>query len=180
MLTTVISGRKCSVLLKNQDRVSLWQKMLLGSSAWHSTRCFLTWKAKATPRGRLYFQLVPSTPSTDETGFGFWPTPNVSDKKGTARDVSHDVKRGYLRGMVRLWPTPAAHEARLGYQDRSRGKKGSQKSLTTEVIDDMGGRTSTTGQLSPLWTEWLMGYPTDHTALKDLETPSSPPSATKS
>ena len=33
------------------------------------------------------------------------------------------------------WPTPAAHEARLGYQDRSKGKKGSQESLTTVVIN---------------------------------------------
>jgi hypothetical protein len=33
------------------------------------------------------------------------------------------------------WPTVAAHEARLGYQDRTRGKKGTQKSLTTIVVD---------------------------------------------
>ena len=34
------------------------------------------------------------------------------------------------------WPTVAASEARQGYQDRSRGKKGSQKSLTTIVVDN--------------------------------------------
>jgi len=33
------------------------------------------------------------------------------------------------------WPTPAAHEPRLGYQNRNNGKKGSQKSLTTVVIE---------------------------------------------
>ena len=33
------------------------------------------------------------------------------------------------------WPTPAAHEARLGFQNRNNGKKGSQKSLTTFVIE---------------------------------------------
>jgi hypothetical protein len=37
---------------------------------------------------------------------------------------------------VKMWPTPAAHEARLGYQRRDTGKKGSQKSLTTIVIDE--------------------------------------------
>jgi len=33
------------------------------------------------------------------------------------------------------WGTPTAHEPRLGYQNRRNGKKGSQKSMTTEVID---------------------------------------------
>lgn len=36
-----------------------------------------------------------------------------------------------------LWPTPMAHEARLGFQDRSRGKKGTQESLTTVVVKAM-------------------------------------------
>ena len=33
-----------------------------------------------------------------------------------------------------LWPTPIASEARQGFQDRSRGKKGSQESLSTAVM----------------------------------------------
>src|SRR5690606_2082168 len=33
------------------------------------------------------------------------------------------------------WATPVAHEARLGYQNRRNGKKGTQVSLTTEVVD---------------------------------------------
>ena len=37
-------------------------KMLLESSRWNSTTCYLTWKARATPQSRLLFQLVPSTP----------------------------------------------------------------------------------------------------------------------
>ena len=32
------------------------------------------------------------------------------------------------------WPTPCSTEVRQGYQDRSRGKKGSQESLTTVVL----------------------------------------------
>ena len=68
------------------------------------------------------------------------------------------------------WPTPTATEARQGYQDRTRGKKGTQKSLTTEVIDKEGGREKTGGQLNPMWVEWLMGWPLGHTDLKPLET----------
>lgn len=58
-----------------------------------------------------------------------------------------------------FWPTPMAHEARLGYQRRDTGKKGSQKSLTTIVIDEAGGRDAVSGQLSPVWEEALMGFP---------------------
>ena len=63
------------------------------------------------------------------------------------------------------WPTPAAHEARLGYQDRSTGKKGTQESLTTVVMNRMGGRDAVSGQLNPEWVEWLMGVPTGWTEL---------------
>ncbi len=80
----------------------------------------------------------------------------------------------------RLWPTPAAHEGRLGYQRRDTGKKGTQKSLTTKVIDKEGGREKTTGQLNPTWVEWLMGYPIGWTDLNVSETASSHKSPTTS
>jgi hypothetical protein len=111
-----------------------------------------------------------------------WPTPTGQDNpqvRGVGKTVG--TKRGTtLGGAVRMWPTPAAHEARLGYQDRTRGKKGTQKSLTTEVIDDMGGRQATIGQLNPTWVEWLMGFPIGHTDLGHWETPSSRKSSRKS
>ena len=84
MQMTVRSGLKCCVLLKKPDPISCLQRMLLASSTWHSTMCFLNWKAKGTPQGRLYFQLAPSTPRTDETEFGLWPTPTANeDAAGT-------------------------------------------------------------------------------------------------
>jgi len=52
----------------------------------------------------------------------------------------------------RMWPTPVAHEARLGYQDRSRGKKGTQESLTTVVVNSLGGRDAVSGSLNPDWS----------------------------
>ena len=81
-------------------------------------------------------------------------------KSGTLDQTEAEQMMG-----VKMWPTPAAHEARLGYQDRTRGKKGTQKSLTTEVIDDMGGRQATIGQLNPTWCEWLMGFPEGYTEI---------------
>ncbi len=64
------------------------------------------------------------------------------------------------------WPTPSAHEARLGYQDRSDPtKKGTQESLTTVVVNRAGGRSECSGHLNPEWVEWLMDVPTGWTEL---------------
>ena len=159
---TVSSGLKCSVLLKNSGPVGLLGKMLLGSSIWNSTTCFLTWKAKATKRGRLYFQLVPSTPRTDETGFLLWPTPTARDCKG-ANSVAHLTRpggknhKGQLANAVRLFPTPKAQNA-LGAGQRH-GSGGPS-------LDVVVG-----GQLNPTWVEWLMGFPVGWTDLEALEMP---------
>jgi hypothetical protein len=64
------------------------------------------------------------------------------------------------------WPSPVASEVRQGFQDRSRGKKGSQESLTTVVIKygqptpaNRNTRGSRQGSLNPRWVETLMGLP---------------------
>ena len=181
---TVTSGRSWLPLLKTYGLNGSLGKMceVLLTSRWASNAAFLTWKASDTAPSHLLFQLAPSAPRTDETGLGLWPTPTGQDNiqvRGESKTVG--TKRGTtLGGAVRMWPTPAAHEARLGYQDRTTGKKGTQKSLTTEVIDDMGGRQATTGQLNPTWVEWLMGFPIGHTDLKPSEMPSSRKSSRKS
>lgn len=109
---------------------------------------------------------------------GLWPTPTASDVEGgVAKDVQTANGRFFrqnekgekwgvkLRDAVnhteekKLWPTPNASEARQGYQDRTKGKLGTQKSLSTEIIDSEGGRQATVGQLNSQWVTWLMGYP---------------------
>lgn len=76
---TVTSGRQCLKLLSAQDPAGSWLKTLLVTSQWASTRCCLTWKAQATPRGRLLYRLAVSMPRTAATESSFWPTPNSSD-----------------------------------------------------------------------------------------------------
>ena len=93
-----------------------------------------------------------------------WSTPTASDQyqafmKKNNKGIPHDIAKGNLRGEVKLWPTPNASEARQGYQDRTKGKLGTQKSLSTEIIDSEGGRQATVGQLNSEWVTWLMGYP---------------------
>ena len=67
-----------------------------------------------------------------------WPTlaaRGVKGKIGKGRQERKGHPTDTLPNAVAQWPTPAAHEARLGFQNRNNGKKGTQKSLTTVVIE---------------------------------------------
>src|ERR1700751_787321 len=78
-LMTATSGRLCSASLKDTGPAGLLARMLLATSAWASTMCWLTWKVRHTPQGRLLFQLAPSMPGIDETECGFWLTPRAQE-----------------------------------------------------------------------------------------------------
>ena len=226
---TARSGRKCSALLTRHDPVGCLLRTCLESSRWNSTACYLTWKASATPRGRLLFRLVPSMPRTGETECGLWLTPSVQDcktdgakaitawiqaaKNGKrpatsaqrlrnqalaqtlcARDATMDP-----RLTVSLWPTPCVpnggrtmnKEDILNKGNTAKGKRqvGLENLVKLLPAPDAhcykGGaenqrKGQLNGSLNPAWVEWLMGYPTGHTALKDWGTPSSRRSRSKS
>ncbi len=189
------SGQKCLDLSKNSDRLGLLEKMLVDTLNSVSTPYLRTWKVKTTPQGRLVFQLLASVPNTKEKESGLWRTPDAYSGGSNLNKIKEALAEGHLKRKSghtiqirladqvrepRLWPTPAAHEARLGYQRRDTGKKGTQKSLSTIVIDTEGGREKTTGQLNPTWVEWLMGYPTGWTDLNVSETVLSHKSPTTS
>ena len=70
---TVTSGQKCIGSWLPSGPVGCLLKTLLATSAWASTKCYLTWKAKATPAGRLLFQLAPSMPNIEGIGSGLLP-----------------------------------------------------------------------------------------------------------
>ena len=189
------SGQSILDLSKNSDRLGLLEKMLVGTLNLVSTPYSRTWKVKVTPQGRLVFQLRASVRTTKESESGLWRTPDNMAGGSNLPGIKKALDEGHLKrpsGQAiqirledqvreeRLWPTPAAHEGRLGYQRRDTGKKGTQKSLTTKVIDKEGGRKKTTGQLNPTWVEWLMGYPIGWTDLNVSETASSHKSPTTS
>lgn len=113
------------------------------------------------------------------------PTPNTLDTVDRPNGlrpsrIATNRKSGYLTKMAALAAvaTPSATEARQGYQNRDRGKKGSQKSLSTEIIEAIeseeqlaqrrasgptatggGDGTASGGQLNPAYSRWLMGVP---------------------
>jgi len=120
-----ISGRSLFPLLRDSDPLGAFSKMCMGTSLWGSTTYAMTWKAKTTPRGRLFFQLSPSMRSTAgiESGSSpeMWPTPTaMTGEQGVA--PSHLTgKHGWNLGAAvnnsetetphRLWPTPTQDSA---------------------------------------------------------------------
>ncbi len=79
---TVGSGRRWSVLFERSSLSGSFARMFLESSAWNSTKLLMIWKVKATPAGRLLFQLVPLAPGIAGTGFGLLPTPSGVSNHG--------------------------------------------------------------------------------------------------
>jgi len=53
------------------------------------------------------------------------------------------------------WPSPVASEVRQGFQDRSRGMKGSQESLTTVVVKQHGRPVPVSSSTDGSRPEWL-------------------------
>ena len=113
---TVTSGLRCCELLRSSGPAGCLVKMLLASSIWRSTRCFLTWKPSVTPGGRLLFLLRPSTPRTGGTDAPSWPTPTAADTY-TGRMKSTQQKAGSMHNLnlaaaINMWPTPKARDYR--------------------------------------------------------------------
>jgi len=106
---TATYGRKFGAYWLSCDPPDSWVRTLLGTSIWGSTTCYLTWKKSVTPRGRLLFRLVPSTPRTAGIGSGLWGTPMSRDHKDTG-NMDNVPVNGLLGRQVlqepRLWPTP--------------------------------------------------------------------------
>ena len=134
---------------------------------------------KVTPGNRLLFQLAPSTPRIEETGYGLWATPNTMDylpQRSAEATIRHQkesrrnrTRPGNLREQVnpetmRLWPTVRASE----YKDTGPvGSKSHQHMKNRNYLcAQVKEESQPTGMLNPTWVEWLMGYPTGWTELK--------------
>lgn len=138
---TVTSGLKCLESFRKSGPVGLLEKMLLESSEWGSMMCLLTWKAKATPAGRLLFQLAVSVRNTDGTGFGLLATPNTMDSLPPKSEeaVNHEMttarpgrsKLNNLRDQVyhQILPTPTVN----GNYNRKGLSKTSGDGLVTAI-----------------------------------------------
>ena len=162
--TPAISGRKCLDLSGNAGPLGLLEKTLLESSNWAWTKYSLTWQTKATPQGRLIFQLARLAPRIFDSGSGLlhtptakanqtspsmvergkgnwvsslWPTPRVSMANGpSAKEVAQGNPKRRLETEVELWPTPSAREKGGGeYQDPEKIKARMDKGHQTNLCD---------------------------------------------
>jgi hypothetical protein len=87
------------------------------------------------------------------TWVAMFPTPTASPYGSNKTDSPYAKRRLSLQAMAAkgTWPTPMA-----------RDWKGSGGNRNSPDLPMAVG-----GQLSPMWTEWLMGYPIGTTELKD-------------
>lgn len=172
---TATSGQTCFESYKTSSQTGSSLKtcvgLLLGTTAWYSSRCALTWKAKVTKSNRLLFQLAPSTPRTGETGSGLLPTVQTQGLKV--------CKNG--KSIPMMLPTPDASDGKRGpakiYNPRAKSQSG--RTVTTLV----GSGTGEKLRLQPAMPEWMMGFPEKWTefptASPNGETNQSKPTATQ-
>jgi len=104
-------------------------------------------------------------PTLVELTSGGWPTPSVKgnyNRKGASKKSSDG-----LATATKNWPTPRASEWKgvgpLGSKSHNyRLEKGYLDATVQE-------EEQATGKLSPLWVEWLMGFPPGWTDISEEE-----------
>ena len=122
-----------------------------------------------TVAGRLY-QPQRWEPRTLESDGSFWLTPRASDtcrgenqntflkRMGDRTDRCAQSLAAQVRNP-KTWPTPCARD----WKDT--GTSLSELNRNTPGLSAQAG-----GQLNPTWVEWLMGYPSEWTALEGWAT----------
>jgi DNA (cytosine-5)-methyltransferase 1 len=151
-----------------------------------------TWPRSGMTRNGIAYQLPPLVRLTDATESGLWRTPSAY-QSGGAQDGEKRLAGGHamtLKDQVitpAKWPTPTSRDYKDGsakacanvptngllgivvhvYAPRTTPRT----AMELDGVTPLGG-----GGLSPLWVEWLMGYPAEWTALDASAMPSSRPS----
>ncbi len=166
--TIVTSGRKCSELSESLRRVGLSVKTYLESSRLPGEQFVRTWSVRDTLSPFLILKLRLSERRTDGNGCSsqakangvMWHTPRAvmpietpeNFRKRMNSKRPNDRKNGYPNLAVQvMWPTPREFCHKDSTTDRGKSNLG----------EKVGG------QLNPTWVEWLMGFPTGWTDLKD-------------
>ena len=168
------------------------------SCSWKTVRCLfpedLPWSSVILPRwgmmrdGECWERNTTELPIKD-TGSGLWPTP-VADGDRTTNYAQGGTSLGFavrnwttptvtgnhnrkgasknsgdgLATVVKNWPTPTSRMLTVGDMEQAR-HAGNGKTRPTYLMANQSG-----GTLSPMWVEWLMGWPVGWTDCDALET----------
>lgn len=168
------------------------------SCSWKTVRCLfpedLPWSSVILPRwgmmrdGECWERNTSELPTKD-TGSGLWPTP-VADGDRTTNYAQGGTSLGFavrnwttptvtgnhnrkgasknsgdgLATVVKNWPTPTSRMLTVGDMEQAR-HAGNGKTRPTYLMANQSG-----GTLSPMWVEWLMGWPVGWTDCDALET----------
>ena len=168
MAKSQVFGLRCDASLASYDhQSSSWKMSQLSLFEDYPKSLGTLPRCGMMQNGALYPLETLELPTCENAGFAL-PTPTATDYGYNQSLGPNATKRYSLQSMAKMGllknlPTPVAHEARLGYQRRDPHKKSQQQSLTTIIIDGLGGREKVIGQLNPAFVEWLMGFPIGHT-----------------
>ena len=120
-----------------------------------------------TPQARDYKDTLNSKPNQqthllDAVRVKMWPTPVATD---ATKCPSESLSRAVRPDLVfSYWPTPAARDYKEANSDKHLAKdRGHHDQLPNAV--KLAGATG--GQLSPIFVEWLMGFPSGWTDCED-------------
>lgn len=146
---------KSSELLGYYDPDSCSLKMSQQSFLEDSSTSWPTWpRSGMTVDGRVYAlpTLARLTSVIDGGALRNAPTPRANDAEKRGQ-IANDPRNGLA--AYAMYPTPCARD----YKDNGRSPAELNRNSTTLA-------TIAGGQLSPMWVEWLMGWPIGHTELK--------------
>ena len=121
-----------------------------------------TWPRSGTMRGGIAFPLRPSAPRTYAIACSSWRGELLATPTAVANQLAPSMmKHPGCRAIAALLPTPTVTDSRHQIGEPLRDETGS-KSLVQKLTLRMSGQS---GRLSPLFVEWVMGYPIDWTCL---------------
>ena len=166
-------GLGCEKPLANYDPNTQSWKTLEDISLWGDYKLLENLPKSGMTRNGVLYQQPDWVRPIDEIASSLWPTPTARDWKGAAgfknpkRNMSDLTYLAQVKDGHRLseYPTMSAN---------GMGNTGSQQILQRKV--EYGEMTEEEkkrmtagngGSLNPTWVEWLMGFPTGWTDLKD-------------
>ena len=172
METGRVYGQNCVVLLARYDRdtrsLKTYQCSFIEDLNVYSATLP---KSGTIVNGRLSEQTM-LVHGTEERESGYVPTPDtMNHRDGTKLRKDNNLKEGGKHGVslhhyITMFPTPSANDHK-GWSEGHKRANDPTNRLDFRVEPEKG----IGGTLNPTWVEWLMGFPSGWTDLKDSETP---------